>query len=334
MNIYYPTASESRKNSKIQNSNINYRRFAYNRKLEYANFHLNSFGEGPYTPQVIIMRGRVSGEIAALRTALATRDSDLGQVTVDASLYDDKMLELPILREKLKPIVRKAYKDDTTIFEYLFVTGDAFEIGSQENIQTICEEWIIRLGSRPLVPEALSLVTEWAGELKIVLETKEHKKGNVVDDRVAVEDCVDRLFDGLRKNYGDLYITHSADIRPLLLKFDPTFLKPDKKDLSKLNSKQRNLVMDPDQIATVDYSGLVPKNYFMIDNTKNLCDALIFVSVETPTGVPEYAFLAPKGEISKCDIPDIGPRYPKKISCKFTKPLVSGTVKITVKRKR
>ena len=119
MNIYFPTAEESRKNSRIQSSNLNYRKFSLDRKLEYAVFNYNSYGEGPYTPGEVIMRARVSPKIIALRTALATRDSDLGEVTVDASLYDEKMLELPILKEKIKPLIRAAYPNDATIFDFL-----------------------------------------------------------------------------------------------------------------------------------------------------------------------------------------------------------------------
>jgi len=335
MNIYFPTAAESRKNSTIQSSNLNYRKFALDRILEYAIYHYNSFGEGSYSPEVIIMRDRVSPKIIALRTAIATRDSDLGQVTVDAALYDDKMLELPILLDKIKPLIRDGYPLDKTILDYLFVTDrSVFEKGSQETIQTICEGWLIRIGTKTLIPNVLTLVTTWVGELGDILDTKAHKKDNVHDDRGNVSEIVDEIFDALRKNYGDLYTANSADIRPLLASFDPTLLKPNAKDLTKPNAKQRDLVMAADQLVTVDYSGLVPKNFLVIDNTKNTCDALIFVSSEIPTVVPEFAFVAPKGVISKCDIQDIGPRYPKKINGKLSDTKATGTIRITVKKKK
>ncbi len=334
MNIYIPTAQESRKNSKIQNSNLNYRKFALDRKLEYGVFHYNSFGDGPYTPEEIIMRARVSSKITDLRTAMATRDADLGQITVDAAKYEEKMLELPILREAIKPLIRAGYPGDDTILDYLYATGPAFDRGTQETIQTICEGWLIRIASKPLVPTVLTLVTTWVGELSAILTKKEHKKDNVTDDRDNISELVDELFDALRKNYGELYTQHSADIRPLLRSYDPTLLKPNSKDLTKLTAKERDLVMDADQIATSDYPGLVPKNYLVVDNTMNTCDAIIFVSITTPTGVPEFAFVAPKGIISKCNIPDIGPRYPKKINGKLSDPLATGTIRITVKKRR
>ena len=335
MNIYFPTTAERRKNSTIQSSNSNYRRFGINRILEYGSFHYNSFGEGPYTPAEVIMRARAFSKINDLRTAVATRESDLGEVTVDASKYKDKMLEMPILKEKIKPLVRAAYPDDTTIFDFLYLGENSIlDNPPQETILTICEGWEIRIGTKTLIPNVLTIVTTFVDELKLVLNTKAHKKDDVVDDRAVITDLVDQVFDALRKNYADLYGINSADIRPLIRSFDPTLLRPNKKDKSKLTAKEKDLVMAADQIATVDYSGLVPKNYLVIDNTKNTCDALIFVSVETPTGVPEYAFVAPQGVLSKCDLPDIGPRYPKKINCKFNKPTATGTVRITVKRKK
>ncbi len=334
MNIYFPTATESRKISHIQTSNINYRKFPLDRVLEYGVFNYNSYGEGPYTPGEVIMRARVSPKIIALRTALATRDSDLGEVTVDASLYEEKMLELPILKEKIKPLIRAAYPNDATIFDFLYITGPAFDKGSQQTILTICEGWLLRITTKTLIPNVLTLASTWVGELTTILYTKEYKKDDVRDDRVSVSDLVDELFDALRKNYGDLYTLHSADIRPLLGSFDPTLLKPNKKDQAKLTAKQRDLIMAPGLIATVDYPGLVPKNFIVIDNTLNTCDALIFVSITTPTGVPEFAFVAPKGVISKANIPDMGPRYPKKINGKLSDPLATGTIRITVKRKK
>lgn len=334
MNFYIPTAEESRKNSTIQNSNLNYKKFALERKLEYAVFHYDSFGDGPYTPEETIMRARVFGKITALRTALAKRDSDLGQVTVDASKYDDKMLELPILREKIKPMIREAYPNDATILEFLYATGPAFEKGTQENMQTICETWLLNIATKPLVPDVLTLVTTWVDGLQLVLSIKTHKKENVTEDRDYISDLVDELFDALRKNYGELYSENSADIRPLLRKFNPTILKPNKKNQKKLTAKERDLEIAPNQIATAEYAGLVPKNYLVIDNTTNDCDGLIFVSIETPTGVPEFAFIAPKGKISKAYIPDIGPRYPKRINGKFRDPLFAGTIRITVKKRK
>ena len=335
MLIYKPTAAESKKNSHIQNSNINYRKFPFGRSLEYGVFHYNSFGEGPYSPREIIMRARVAPILVRFRAALANRDSDLGQVTVDSSKYKDKMLTLPLLIEKIRPMVRDAYPNDNTILDYLYLNDmKIFDKGSQDNMQTICQGWIVRITTKILIPEVLALVTEWTLNLTEILNTKELKKDNVTEDRDNINDIVDELFDAIRKNYGDLYVDNSSDIRPLLRKFDPALLKPNETDSTKLASNQRELNIIPDQIASVDYPSLVPKNYFIVDNTANDCDALIFVSIETPGVVPTSAFRVPRGIISKVAVPDLGPRYPKKINGQFSDITFIGKILITVKKRK
>ena len=333
MLIYHATAKERRKCSHIETVLNNYEKISPDRSLDFGINHLNSYGLGPYSAADQIMVDRMDLVIDPLRAGLVARNSDLGLVTVEVSMFEEKWKELPSIFDEIKPIINKAYPNDTTIMKYLYVEDrTAFDTGSEETKITMLDGWIVRFATKPLIPTALTIVTTWVGQIKTMVTSKELQKGTVREDRTDVTDLVDALYDAMRKNFGDLYTINSADIRPLLAKYDPTLLKPNAKDSEKLKVNQLNLNITEGAIASEDYNALVPKSKIIADNRKNDFEAVIFLSILTPDTVPDYAQPIPKNSVVEIDTPVAGPKYSKKVNAKFNDPKAVGTIKITIKK--
>ncbi len=335
MIIHYPTAAELRMCAHIQTKLNNYKNLADDRAIDFTVDHIYRFGPAPYSPADQIKVDRANLALTNFRAGIIARNTNLGMVTEEVSKFDEKWLELPELFDTIKPIITAAYRGDTSIMKFLYVEDrKALEVGSEEARSIMLDGWLVRLASKPLIPTALTIVTTWVGQAKALVATKKHKKEDVTSDRFDLVDLKDQLFDALRKNYGELYSDNSADVRPLLAKFDTTLLKRNAKDHEKLLVNQVMLDVEAGSIASEDYNGLVPKTTVTADNRDNDFDAVIFLSILTPTGVTDYAKPVAGKSIATFDTPVIGPKYSKKINGMFTDPLGFGKIKITVKKKK
>ncbi len=333
MNIYHATTAERRMVSHIESKINNYFKIPENRCLDFGIFHRNSYGVAPYTAADQIMVDRVSPPIESLRLAIVAKNSNLGVVTVDVSMLEEKWGELSFIFEQISPIIKLAYPGDLITFKYLYIDDrDALKKGSQEEKVTLLDGWKVRLAEKTLVPTALTIVSTWVGQYKALLALKSGKKDNVEENRDSIDDIIDQLFDAIRQNYGDLYRINSKDIRPLLRKFDTNLLKHNASDSSKLKVNEFLLDILAGQTATADYDAITPKSIIVADNRKNAFPAIIFLSILAPGAVPDFAVTVPEFTLMNIKAPLIGPKYPKKINGKFVDPLGVGIIKITVKK--
>ena len=334
MAIYYPTTKEKSELYHLIACLYNVdlpisRTFSF---LKDSLVRLQSLKSTPFT---VILIARLLAIISVYEEYLSNRNRDIGMVTINVSILNEKMLELTPLLDNLESQTRLAILNNDAVYKFLYFTDRvAFRIGNEDDKLITFKTWIKRLAMRTEIPLVLEQATTWVDDLILKSSTKIGGKGVVYDDRGKVKAIKEAALSAMRVNLGELITEYPDDLREVLKCFDAKKLKPDKKNPERYKINQFPMDLTAGAIFSSLDGTYVPKGIVITDNKKNSSGVWTWLSMTEPTVKPDYAKFTAGGAIGENTVPDLGPKYAKYYNAMFDDPTAEGYLKITVKKRK
>ena len=335
MAMYEPTPEERKEFYHIIACLYNSKKLGIVRTFSFLKDSLARLQSQTSTPAKVLMIGRLQAIILVYEDYLSNRNRDKGMVTIDVSIFDEKMLELPSLLNNLESQTRIAIPDNEPVYKFLYFTDRlAFRAGTEDAKIITLDTWLKRLAMRTEIPLVLAQATAWVNDIKLKSSTKLGGKGTVRTDIGKVSAIKDAAFSAMRVNLGELIAEYPDDIREINKCYDTNLLKPDKSDPDRYLSNQFPMILEAGKITTSIDGTYVPKGSVVTDNRKNKSGVWTWLSMTKPTEKPDYAKFTAAETSEENAVPVLGPKYAKYYNAMFEDPLAEGKLKITVKKRK
>ena len=120
MAMYEPTPEERKEFYHIIACLYNSKKLGIVRTFSFLKDSLARLQSQTSTPAKVLMIGRLQAIILVYEDYLSNRNRDKGMVTIDVSIFDEKMLELPSLLNNLESQTRIAIPDNEPVYKFLY----------------------------------------------------------------------------------------------------------------------------------------------------------------------------------------------------------------------